>query len=96
MPVNILTKYFDLKNKKTDTNSKPRKTYKNKSKLIRKSRTNKRNTDNNEENTRKKRRSPIEILKKTPDTKSTREDLKKTLNNTRLRKSMKTAKNRRD
>ena len=92
MPVNILTKYFDLKNKKTDTNSKPRKTYKNKSKLIRKSRTNKRNTDNNEENTRKKRRSPIEILKKTPDTKSTREDLKKTLNNTRLRKSMKTAK----
>jgi len=98
MPVNILTKYFDLKNKNQDTNNNNRKTYKNKSKLIRKSSQNKRNNKNNKNNknkdvkTNNRSISPIEILKRTPNSKSTREDVKNPVKNTNLRKSMKTSK----
>lgn len=90
MSANILTKYFDLKNKNNNNNN--RKTYKNKSKLIRKSSKNKGKKNKKVVNSKKRSISPIEILKRTPDIKSTRGDVKKPVKNANLRKSMKTSK----
>ena len=90
MTTNILKKYFDLKNNTTNTHNN-RKTHKNKSKITRKSK--KSNTNIKHENNKtKKSITPIEILKRTPDSKTNRGDVKKPNKNKRLRKSMNTSK----
>ena len=95
MKKNLLTKFFDLKN--NNLPPKKRKTYKNKSKLIRKFHKNDDNVnDNNNDskNIKNKRISPIEILKRTPNSPSTRSDIKNLKNikqSRNQRKSFKTS-----
>jgi hypothetical protein len=99
MVKNLLTKFFDLKH--NNLPPKTRKTYRNKSKIIRKSRKID-NIDNNDDNCRdnasknikNKRMSPIEILKRTPNSPSTRTDVKNLKNikqSRNQRKSFKTS-----
>lgn len=93
MGKNLLTKFFDLKNgtNTAPNKSKKRKTHKQKSKIIRKS---KKNNKRQVTRSKKDKRSisPIDILKNTPKSASIRGDVKNPVKPLNLRKSMKTSK----